>query len=37
MMAQEAYQRQGVGEKQSWNLAFENGYADGYHKTHPTP
>jgi hypothetical protein len=37
MMAQEAYKRQGVGAKQSWDLAFENGYADGYRKTHATP
>ena len=37
MMAQKEYERHGVGEKQSWDLAFENGYTDGYRKTHPAP
>jgi hypothetical protein len=37
IMAQEAFKRQGVAEKQSWDLAFENGYADGYRKTHQSP
>ena len=37
MMAQEAFKRQGSGEQQSWDLAFENGYADGFKKTHSTP
>jgi hypothetical protein len=23
--------------QQSWDLAFENGYADGFKKTHPAP
>jgi len=34
MMAQEQFKRQGSGEQQSWDLAFENGYADGFKKTH---
>ena len=35
MMAQQSFKRQGSGEQQSWDLAFENGYADGFKKTHP--
>lgn len=35
IMAQEAFKREGSGEKQSWDLAFENGYADGFKKTYP--
>jgi hypothetical protein len=37
MMAQQSFKRQGSGEQQSWDLAFENGYADGFKKTHPAP
>ncbi len=37
MMAQQYFKRQGSGEQQSWDLAFENGYTDGFKKTHPTP
>jgi hypothetical protein len=37
MMAQQAFKRQGPGEQQSWDLAFENGYANGFKKTHPAP
>ena len=37
MMAQQALKRQASGEQQSWDLAFENGYADGFKKTHPAP
>ena len=37
MMAQQSFKRQGSGEQQSWDLAFENGYADGFQKTHPAP
>jgi hypothetical protein len=37
MMAQQSFKRQGSGEKQSWDLAFENGYADGFKKTHSAP
>ena len=35
MMAQKYFKQHGSGEKQSWDLAFENGYADGFKKTHP--
>ena len=35
MMAQQSFKRQGSGEQQSWDLAFENGYTDGFKKTHP--
>ena len=34
MMAQNYFKRQGSGEQQSWDLAFENGYTDGFRKTH---
>jgi hypothetical protein len=34
MMAQKYFKEQGSGEQQSWDLAFENGYADGFKKTH---
>ena len=34
MMAQKYFKRQGSGEQQSWDLTFENGYADGFKKTH---
>ena len=37
MMAQQSFKRQGSGEQQSWDLAFENGYADGFKKRHPAP
>jgi hypothetical protein len=37
MMAQQSFKRQGSGEQQSWDLAFENGYADGFKKTHSAP
>jgi hypothetical protein len=37
MMAQEYFKRQGSGEQQSWDLAFEHGYEDGFKKTHPAP
>ena len=37
MMAQQAFKRQGSEEQQSWDLAFENGYTDGFKKTHPAP
>jgi hypothetical protein len=33
MMAQH-FQAAGSGEQQSWDLAFENGYTDGFKKTH---
>jgi len=37
MMAQRSFKEQGSGQQQSWDLAFENGYADGFRKTHPAP
>ena len=35
MMAQKYFQQQGSGNKQNWDLAFENGYTDGFKQTHP--
>ena len=34
MMAQKYFKQQGSGEQQSWNLAFEKGYTDGFNNTH---
>ena len=34
MMAQKYFKQQGSSEQQSWDLAFENRYADGFRKTH---
>jgi len=34
MMAQKYFKQQGSGEQRSWDLAFENGYTDGFEKTH---
>ncbi len=34
MMAQKYFKQQGSGEQQSWDLAFENGYTEGFKKTH---
>jgi hypothetical protein len=34
MIAQKYFQQQGSGDRQSWDLAFENGYMDGFKKTH---
>jgi hypothetical protein len=34
MMAQKYFKQQGSGEQQSWDLAFENGYTDGFKNTH---
>ena len=34
-MAQEYFKRQGSGNRQDWDLGFENGYANGFKKTHP--
>ena len=34
MMAQEYFEKQGSGNKQDWDLAFEHGYDDGFKKTH---
>lgn len=35
MMAQQNFQRQGSGDQENWDLAFEHGYEDGFKKTHP--
>ena len=35
MMAQKHFEQQGSGNKQNWDFAFENGYEDGFRKTHP--
>jgi hypothetical protein len=37
MMAQEYFGRQGSGNKENWDLAFENGYLEGFKKTHRAP
>jgi hypothetical protein len=34
MMAQRYFKQQGSGNQQTWDLAFENGYTDGFNKTH---
>jgi hypothetical protein len=34
MMAQKYFEKQGSGNKQDWDLAFEHGYEDGFKKTH---
>jgi hypothetical protein len=34
MMAQKYFKQQGSGSQQNWDLSFENGYADGFKKTH---
>ena len=33
-MSQKHFKQQGSGEQQSWDLVFENGYTDGFKKTH---
>jgi hypothetical protein len=35
MMAQKYFKQQGIGNQQTWDLAFEDGYSDGFNKTHP--
>lgn len=37
MMAQKYFKSQGPGNQQNWDLAFENGYTDGFKKRHPGP
>ena len=37
MMAQARFTQDGTGEQQSWDLAYENGYENGFKKTHPAP
>ena len=34
MMAQKYFKQQGSGNPQTWNQGFENGYTDGFNKTH---
>ena len=34
VMAQKYFKQQGTGNQQNWDLAFENGYTDGFNKTH---
>ena len=34
VMAQKYFKQQGSGEQESWDLDFENGYTDGFKKTH---
>jgi hypothetical protein len=34
MMAQKYFKQQGSGDQQTWDLAFENGYMEGFKKTH---
>ena len=34
MMAQKYFEQQGSGNKQNWDMAFENGYEEGFKKTH---
>ena len=34
MMAQKYFKQQGSGEQQSWDLAFANGYTNGFESTH---
>ena len=34
MMAQKYFKQQRPGEQQSWDLAFANGYTNGFKKTH---
>jgi hypothetical protein len=34
LMAQRYFKEQGAGNQQNWDLAFENGYTDGFKKTH---
>jgi hypothetical protein len=37
MTAQSYFKRQGSGEQENWNFAFENGYTDGFKKRHRAP
>ena len=36
-MAQARFEREGTGDKSNWDLGFENGYEEGFRKTHPAP
>src|SRR5947207_6815006 len=35
MMAQKYFKQQGSGNPQTWDQGFENGYTNGFDKTHP--
>ncbi len=35
MLAQKYFTQQGSGNQQDWDLAFENGYEEGFKKRHP--
>ena len=35
MMPQKQFEQHGSGNKSDWDLAFEQGYEDGFQKTHP--
>ena len=37
IVAQKYFKSQGSGNQQNWDLAFENGYSDGFKKRHPRP
>jgi hypothetical protein len=37
VIAQKFFSRQGSGNKENWDLAFENGYLEGFNKTHRAP
>ena len=37
MMARKYFKQQGSGNQQNWDLSFENGYTEGFNKTHPRP
>jgi len=37
MMAQKYFKQHGSGEQQNWDLGFENGYTNGFKKTHRAP
>jgi len=35
MLAQSYFKQEGSGNQQDWDLAFENGYEEGFKRTHP--
>jgi len=35
MTAQKYFKQQGSGNQENWDQGFENGYTDGFNKTHP--
>jgi hypothetical protein len=36
-MAQARFKQEGTGDKGNWDLGFENGYEEGFRKTHRAP